>query len=92
MVENLKIQRILSPTHSSMKVRQPGEKRQNGQDRRFDRHLEKEENDEKNKRRRELIGNQEVDSDRKLVHTSRIVFQNDHKVNNEKMRQVDIIV
>ncbi len=92
MVENLKIQRILFPAKSPMKVKQLGEKQQNGQDRRFERHLEKEENDERDKIRSELIDPQDVDANNKIADTNEIVFHNDHMLDNEKVRQIDIMV
>ncbi len=92
MVENIKIQRILFPAKSPKKVKQLGEKQKNGQDRRFERNLEKEENDERDKLRSEFIDSQDVDANKQIENTNEIVFHNDHTVNNEKMHQVDIIV
>lgn len=92
MVENFKIQRILFPAPSSIKVKQLGDKQQRGQDRRFDRHLEKEEKDERDNKRLESIDHQDVNANKKIATTDEIVFHSDHTVNNEKIRQVDIIV
>jgi len=91
MGENLKIQRILFPTSLPIKVKQFAEKKQNRQDRRFDRHLE-EENDEMNNCILESIDHQDIEKNKQLTNTSDIVFDGNQRVDNEKIRQVDIIV